>query len=57
LPLIRFHGVLTPEARPREGPAWRAEDATPGYVPRSCRWGDTVLANNVFPVGSRFNPG
>jgi hypothetical protein len=57
LHLIRFHGVLAPEARPREGPAWRAEDAAPGYVPRSCRWGDTVLANNVFPVGSRFNQG
>jgi hypothetical protein len=37
LHLIRFHGVLAPEARPREGPAWRAEDAAPGYVPRSFR--------------------
>jgi putative transposase len=27
LHLIRFHGVLAPEARPREGPAGRAEDA------------------------------
>ena len=35
LHLIRFHGVLAPEARPREGPAWRAEDAAPGCVPRS----------------------
>ncbi|MGH8701298.1 MAG: transposase [Burkholderiales bacterium] len=25
LHLIRFHGVLAPRARPREGPAWRAE--------------------------------
>jgi hypothetical protein len=37
LHLIRFHGVLAPEARPREAPAWRAEDATPGYVPTSFR--------------------
>jgi hypothetical protein len=37
LHLIRFHGVLAPEARPREGPAWRAEDATLGSVPRSSR--------------------
>ena len=35
LHLIRFHGVLAPEARPRERPAWRAEDAVPGCVPRS----------------------
>jgi hypothetical protein len=35
LHLIRFHGVLAPEARPREEPLWRAEDAAPGYVPRS----------------------
>ena len=35
LHLIRFHGVLAPEARPREGPAWRAEDAAPSCVPRS----------------------
>jgi hypothetical protein len=35
LHLIRFHGVLAPEARPREGPAWRAEDAAPDCVPRS----------------------
>ena len=32
LHLIRFHGVLAPEARPREGPAWRAEDAAPSCV-------------------------
>ena len=32
LHLIRFHGVLAPEARPREGPVWRAEDAAPGCV-------------------------
>ncbi|MGH8538781.1 MAG: transposase [Gammaproteobacteria bacterium] len=37
LHLIRFHGVLAPEARPREGPAWRAEDAAPSYAPRSSR--------------------
>ncbi len=35
LHLIRFHGVLAPRARPREGPAWRAEDAAPSCVPRS----------------------
>jgi hypothetical protein len=37
LPLIRFHAVFAPEARPREGPAWRAEDAAPSCVPRSFR--------------------
>ncbi|MBA2593782.1 MAG: transposase [Gammaproteobacteria bacterium] len=37
LHLIRFHGVLAPEARPREKPAWRAEDAARGCVPRSFR--------------------
>ncbi len=35
LHLIRFHGVLAPRARPREGPAWRVEDAAPSYVPTS----------------------
>jgi hypothetical protein len=35
LHLVRFHGVLALEARPREGPAWRAEDATPGCVSTS----------------------
>ncbi len=37
LHLLRFHGMLAPEARPREGPAWRAEDAAPGCVRRSFR--------------------
>ena len=61
LHLIRFHGVLAPEARPREGPAWRAEDAAPGCVPRSfhpsgakqatsCAWLSERAGQRQYPL-------